>query len=121
MVRNISLFRIAIGAISWLAPNLAGKLFGLDPSSNEQAPYLARLFGVRDLALGIGALQTTGAQQKQIVQLGLACDAADVAAGLLGRRAGYLSPLATIMVTGGAVAAAAMSAAAIGEIDSGSQ
>jgi hypothetical protein len=117
MVRNVSLFRILVGATSWLAPNLAGRLFGLDPSSNPQAPYIARLFGVRDLVLGAGALQTSGQPQRQLIQLGLMCDVADAAAGLLGRRAGYLNPVATVLVTGGAVAAAAMSAAALNEID----
>jgi hypothetical protein len=117
MVRNVSLFRILVGVVSWLAPNLAAKLFGLNAADNPQAPYLARLFGVRDLALGAGALQSSGETQKQLVQLGLACDVADIAAGLLGRRAGYLNAFATVMVTGGAVAAAAMSAAALGEID----
>lgn len=40
--------RTAIGGGSWLAPRLTGRLFGLDPDANPQAPYLARLFGARD-------------------------------------------------------------------------
>jgi hypothetical protein len=119
MVRNISMFRIAIGAISWLAPNLAGKLFGLDTAGNPQAPYLARLFGIRDLALGVGALRTRGDAQRRILTLGMACDVADTAAGVFGRRAGYLPPVTAVLVTGAAVAAAGMSAAAIQELDSG--
>ena len=47
--------RIAIGTASWLTPRVAGKLFGLDAKANPQSPYLARLFGARDIALGVGA------------------------------------------------------------------
>jgi hypothetical protein len=120
MLRNIALFRILVGVVSWFTPGLAGRLFGLDVPANPQAPYLARLFGVRDLALGVGALQTSGDAQRHLLQLGMACDVADIAAGLAGRRAGYLNGLATVMVTGGAVAAAAMSAAALSELDQAS-
>ena len=117
MVRNIALMRIVVGVVSYFAPNLGGKLFGLDPANNPQAAYLGRLFGVRDLALGVGALQSSGDAQKQILQLGMACDVADVGAALLGRRGGYLPAVTTVLVAGAAVAAAAMSAAALGEVD----
>jgi len=117
MIRNIALMRIAIGVISYLAPRLGGRLFGLDVSGNPQAPYLARLFGVRDLALGVGALQSSGTAQKQWLQFGMACDIADAFAALFGRRDGTLPVPATLLVGGAAVAAAAMSAAALGEVD----
>ena len=117
MVRNIAALRIAIGVISYLAPRLGGRLFGLDVAGNPQAPYLARLFGVRDLVLGIGALQSTGATQKQWLQLGMACDVADAGAALLGKRDGTLPTVTAVLVGGTAVAAAAMSAAAAGEVD----
>jgi hypothetical protein len=117
MVRNIALMRIAIGVVSYLAPNLGGKLFGLDVDGNPQAPYLARLFGIRDVAFGVGTLQSSGAAQKQILQLGMACDIADVGAALLGRRAGYFSALNMVVLAGTAASAAAMSAAALGEVD----
>jgi hypothetical protein len=117
MVRNITSLRILIGVVSYLAPRLGGRLFGLDVANNPQAPYLARLFGVRDLVLAVGAMQSTGATQKQWLQLGMACDVADVGAAFFGRRDGSL-PLATALVVGGtAAAAAAMSAAAVGEVD----
>jgi hypothetical protein len=117
MVRNIVFLRIVVGVVSYFTPRLGGRLFGLDTRANPQAPYLARLFGVRDLALAVGALQSTGATQKQWRQLGMACDVADVGAAVMGRRDGSL-PLATAVLVGGtAVAAAAMSAAAAGEVD----
>ena len=45
---------MAVGASAWATPRLAGKAFGLDADDNPQSPYLARLFGIRDIALGVG-------------------------------------------------------------------
>ena len=71
--------RVSIGAGTWLAPRLAGRLFGLDPPGNPQLPYVGRLFGVRDVVLGAGAQLATGDSRRLWLQLGLACDAADAA------------------------------------------
>jgi hypothetical protein len=107
--------RIAIGVASWATPRLAGRLFGLDVEANPQAPYLARLFGVRDVALGWGALSSSGETQRQWLLAGLACDTADAAAGIAGARARYLPPLTSVLVTGTALSAAALGAAALNE------
>ena len=117
MVRNVTTLRILIGVVSYLAPRLGSRLFGLDADRNPQSVYIGRLFGVRDVVLGVGALQSSGAVRKQWLQMGMACDIADVGAAVLGRRDGSL-PLGTALMVGGtAVAAAAMSAAAAGEVD----
>jgi hypothetical protein len=113
IVKNLAALRVAVGAGSWLAPGLAAKVFGLDLQNNPQAPYLARLFGVRDIALGLGALQSTGPERRRWLMLGVACDAADVLAGVLGTREGYLSRVSGALVTGTAVAATAMGAVAL--------
>jgi hypothetical protein len=105
--------RIAVGASSWLTPRLAGRAFGLDTANNPQSPYLARLFGVRDLALGVGALTSTGESRRRWLTLALACDAADAAAGVFAGRAGYLGKLPTAVVTAAALAGVAMGVAAL--------
>lgn len=117
VVRQLSFMRLAIGVSSWLFPRLAGKLFGLDVAGNPQAPYLARLFGARDIALAVGAMQSTGAARKQWLQLGMACDVADAFAGIAGKRDGSLPTLTTILVTGTALGAAAQGANAIKAVD----
>jgi hypothetical protein len=104
-VRNLSMLRLAIGAGAWLTPNVASRLFGLDPSSNPQGAYLGRLFGVRDIALGLGTMQSTGDARRRWLTLGVVCDAADTAAALFGRRGGYLSGFTAL--SAGATAAAA--------------
>jgi hypothetical protein len=112
-VNRLAGLRIAIGAASWATPRMAGRLFGLDVQANRQAPYLARLFGARDIALGWGALSSEGEAQRQWLLAGVACDVADAAAGIAGGCGGYLPKLTTVLVTGTALSAAALGAAAL--------
>lgn len=106
---------MAIGVASWLTPRPAGKLFGLDSAANPQAPYLARLFGVRDVALAWGTLSSEGETQRQWLTAGLACDVADTLAGVAGGRRGYLPKLTAVLVSATALSAAALGARALRE------
>jgi hypothetical protein len=114
-ITTLAGLRVAIGVASWSTPRLAGKLFGLDANANPQSPYLARLFGVRDVALAWGALSTTGDAQRQWLTAGLACDAADALAGYAGARGGYLPKLTGALVTATALSAALLGAQALRE------
>ena len=98
-VMAIAAGRVAIGASAYLAPNLSGRLFGLDPDGNPQASYLGRLFGARDVALGAGALRSPKKQKDSWVAAGMACDVADVGAGAMAGIRGTLPPAAAAMVT----------------------
>jgi hypothetical protein len=97
--------RTLIGGGAWLAPRLTGRLFGLDVASNPQLPYVARLFAIRDVALAAGLQGSDGDALRFWVQAGIACDAADLVAGVLAGRRGELSPFAAALVTGTALAA----------------
>jgi hypothetical protein len=112
-IQALVALRGAVGASAWLTPRLAGRLFGLDVAGNPQAPYLARLFGVRDVALAVGLRSTNGPERGQWLRLGIACDLADAAAGLLAGRSGELPAVATVLVTGTALAAAGLGVAAM--------
>lgn len=114
-ITTLAGIRILIGLASWIAPGLAGKLFGLDVEANPQAPYLARLFGARDVALAWGVLSSEGEARRQWLLAGLACDVADAAAGIAGGRSGYLPKLTSALVSGTAVSAVALGAAALSE------
>ncbi len=105
--------RLAIGAGAWLTPALTGRLFGLDAGANPQLPYMARLFGIRDVALGIGTVQTTGPSRRVWWQIGVACDLADAGAAYLGARDGSLSKFTAIAAGGTALAAAGLGVAAM--------
>jgi hypothetical protein len=114
-VDRLAGLRIVIGVASWATPRMAAKVFGLDAQANPQAPYLARLFGARDIALGWGALSSEGEARRQWLRAGLACDLADAAAGIAGGRGGYLPPVASVLVTGTAISAAVLGAVALND------
>jgi hypothetical protein len=81
--------RLAVGAGAWAAPGLTGKVFGFkNIETNHEALFMARLFGVRDIALGAGALASDKAGGKLWWQLGVICDLADAAAGVISLRSG---------------------------------
>jgi hypothetical protein len=113
MIQNLVRLRGAVGAGAWLAPRMSGRLFGLDPNANPQAPYLGRLFGARDVALAFGLSTSTGNQRANWLRIGVACDLADAVAGLLAGRRGELPMRSTILVTGTALAAAALGVVAL--------
>jgi hypothetical protein len=112
-IQTLVSLRAAVGAGSWLAPRLSGRLFGLDVEGNPQAPYLGRLFGVRDVALAVGLRASSGPERARWLRIGIACDLADAAAGLLAARREELPRLATVLVTTTALAAAGLGAAAL--------
>ena len=113
-IRSLAGIRMAIGTSAWATPRMAGKAFGLDADANPQSPYLARLFGIRDIALAVGTLSTTGEARRQWLTLGVMCDAADAFAGVFAGRGGYLPKVPTVLVTGTALAAAGLGLAALG-------
>jgi hypothetical protein len=97
--------RLAIGGGMWAAPELTGKAFFANLKGNHEAVFLGRLFGIRDVALGIGQLTNSGGAWWQ---LGVVCDLADAAAAVMTIRAG--GPKLTGVLAG----ATAISAAAMG-------
>lgn len=81
---GLSLGRIAVGVVSFARPDLAAGLFGLDVEANPQGPFVARLFGSREIALGVTTLLATGTARRNLAVAGIAVDLADAATGVLG-------------------------------------
>ena len=82
---------------TWAAPVATGKLFGLEPQENRGAPYLGRLFGVREGALVAELALASPERVTAVAQRHLLVDAADVvAAGIAGLR-GQLPKRAAVM------------------------
>ncbi len=104
-VTGLALGRLAVGAISLGNPTLAGKLFQLDVAANPQLPYVARLFGSREVALGVITLLASGRTRRNLVLAGIAVDLADAATGYLGVRDGQVSRTTGAALTGPAVGA----------------
>ncbi len=105
-ITGLAYGRIAVGALSLLSPNLAARMFLLDPKANPQLPAITRMFGSREIGLGGLTLAPSGAARRQLVQIGIAVDGADIATGLIGTANGSLSKPAGLLLT--AIAAGAV-------------
>jgi|1186.fasta_scaffold241667_2 hypothetical protein len=108
--------RFTLGPASWLMPKFTILAIGGDPHSNPQAAYWARLFGIRDIALGVGLLSTSGDARRLWWRLGMMCDLGDAISGLLSNRNNELPTRPRVLAPGYAVAGvvgAALGAAAL--------
>jgi hypothetical protein len=105
--------RVLVGVVSLVAPGRAFLGAGLDPRRNPQLPFMTRMFGVRDLVLGAGALATTGAERRRWLQATVASDVADAFAAVAGHRAGYMPTRGAVMLTLTATAGSALGIAAL--------
>lgn len=76
----------AVGGAAFLAPAVGAKTLGIH--DDAEGTYLVRLFAARNVALAGGLLASRGEARRLWYQAGIACDALDIAAGLLGFRAG---------------------------------
>lgn len=100
------------GSAAFLAPTIGARVFGL--TGDAETSYLVRLFAARNVALTAGLLASSGSSRRLWWQAGIACDALDVAAGLLGLREGKerssalvdtaASATATLLGTAGLIA-----------------
>jgi hypothetical protein len=76
----------SVGGAAFLAPAVGAKVFGID--ADAESSYLVRLFAARNAALAGGLLASGGEGRRLWYRAGIACDALDLAAGLLGFREG---------------------------------
>lgn len=107
-VTGLAFGRIAVGTLAFVSPSLASKLLLLDQRANPQLPYVTRLFGSREVALGGLTLASSGAARERLVQVGVAVDGADALTGLAAAFSGSVPKRAGILMTlvaAGAVAA----------------
>lgn len=103
--------RMLVGVLSWTAPALTARLFGLDPNSGQ--PIVTQLFGAREFALGYLTATTPGDRREAVVRTGIAIDAVDAIAAARQVRAGAFGHHAIITVALGAVAFAGLGAASL--------
>jgi hypothetical protein len=77
--------RIAVGAAFVLFPGLAGRMWIGADAGRRPVKVLARAFGVRDLAIGLGAVIALdrGTPVRGWIEAGVVSDAVDTAASLL--------------------------------------
>jgi hypothetical protein len=106
-ITGLAYGRVAVGVVSLASPSLAAKLFLLDSRANPSLPYITRMFGSREIALGALTLASSGDARRRLVQVGVAIDGADAFTGIAAAASGAVSKKAGIMlalVAAGAVA-----------------
>jgi hypothetical protein len=104
-VLGLSLGRIAVGAAAVATPEVVAKNLGLDPATNPQVSYVTRLFGLREVALGLATLTTAGRSRKGVIGIGVLVDAGDAATSYLAMQQGQISRKAGLTLMAPAVGA----------------
>ena len=102
----LALLRIGAGVGAWLTPNLAARIMGLQPGTSQA--LVMRLFGIRDLVMGLGYLTAAPEDRDNWLRMGIIADAADALAAVIAVGGGGMPartgvPLA--LTAAGAVAA----------------
>lgn len=98
--RTLAQIRLAVGIGAVVAPRLTGKAFGVDAASNPAAPYLARLFGAREIYMAMPFLMPApGLDEAELAARAVPVDATDAVASLFGGLRGYLPWRAALPAT----------------------
>jgi len=117
LARQLAVGRVAIGGALAVAPGLAARGWVGEVSGTPGAKALARGFGIRDVAIGAGALaalQSDGNVRDWLLA-GAAADAADLAATLIARR--DLPALGRVGIAAMAATGATLSLLAARDVD----
>jgi hypothetical protein len=122
--------RVAVGATVFVRPALLTRTMGADQVTAERSAWVVRMFAVRDLALGAGALWALNASRRgrvagllgvgtdprvrQLLLLGVLCDLGDAVAVGDALRKRHVRVL-----PGGATLVTALGAAVVGLSEAG--
>lgn len=98
--------RLVIGGVALAAPDLGTRLFRLDSAANAQLPYMTRMFGSREIALGAATLLARGSVRRNLVIAGIGVDLADTAAAYLAGESGSVDRQTMVALAAPAAAAA---------------
>lgn len=111
----LCVLRSAVGALAWASPALSWRTFALGSIDGDpRAGVITRLFGIRDLALGLAVRHPSPEVRRTALQVGVMVDSIDVVASLIALGRG--APRATLVTfTGGAALFAALGIAALAE------
>jgi hypothetical protein len=111
---GLAVFRIVLGAASWVAPGPLARTYGVpEDRITPELEYMTRVFGVRAVALGIGYLASPGETRRLWHRLWLLCDAADTVMGVGMVTRGRLDPQRGAAALATTAPAAALDVAAI--------
>jgi hypothetical protein len=112
--RAILVGRFGLGAASLILPRFTARLLQMDPDANPAAGFLMRLFGVRDIFLGVAPLLVSGQGRSRILAAAAGVDLTDATAAVIGGLTRQIPPRASVVAAAAALAGACLSAATVG-------
>ncbi|GAC1629154.1 MAG: hypothetical protein NVS4B11_27710 [Ktedonobacteraceae bacterium] len=107
--------RFLIGAISWFLPGAMARLMQINVKANPALPYGLRLFGVRDVLMGMLIQAPRGDALDQQLSIGVAIDLIDVTASGIAGLTGQVSKRAAIVCCSAGLIGASLGAASLGK------
>jgi hypothetical protein len=113
-VRTILVGRFALGAVALILPRFTTRLLQMDPNANPASSFLMRLFGVRDIFLGVAPLLVAEPGRGRILGAAAGVDLTDATAAVLAGLTRRVPPRASAIATAAALAGACLSAATVG-------
>ena len=106
--------RCSLGAVGLVAPRFTIRMLQLDPDLSPAADFLVRIFGVRDIFLGVAPFLIPDAGRSRILGSATWVDLTDLAAAVLAGLTGRIPPRAAAVTASAALIGAGLSAATIG-------
>ncbi|MDQ1648484.1 MAG: peptide-methionine (R)-S-oxide reductase [Frankiaceae bacterium] len=119
-VLALALGRCAVGATVFVVPSVLARGMGVDSVTAERTAWIARLFGVRDVSLGLALLRIShrssgwlpgrgvDAALREALIFGALCDAGDAVAVVAALRKKSVRPVPALLTVGTALGAAGL-------------
>lgn len=107
--------RFIVGAISWFLPTAMARVMLIDAKANPALSYALRLFGVRDVLMGVLILAPQGDALDEQLCIGVAIDLIDVVASGIAGFTGQISKQATVLCCSAGLVGASLGAASLGK------
>jgi hypothetical protein len=112
--RAILVGRFGLGAASLIFPRFTARLLQMDPDANPASSFLMRLFGVRDIFLGVAPLLVSGQGRSRILGAATGVDLTDATAAVIAGLTRQIPPRASAVGAAAALTGACLSAATMG-------
>ena len=106
--------RCSLGAVGLVAPRFTIRMLQLDPDLSPAADFLVRIFGVRDIFLGVAPFLIPDAGRSRILGSATWVDLADLASAVVAGLTGRIPPRAAVVTVSAALGGAVLSAATVG-------
>jgi hypothetical protein len=107
--------RCIVGAISWFLPTVMARVMLIEAKANPALSYALRLFGVRDVFMGVLILAPQGDALDQQLYIGIAIDLIDVVASGIAGFTGQIPKRAAILCCSAGLVGAALGEAFLGK------